>query len=252
MRWQLLKYGLDPTAPLKAAVFMHTPPKNLYAVLGVAPDADAATLTSAYQQAIRLNSDISDEREKVARLAQIDDAYALLSNPVRRGVYDASLASGGARQIEAGINHPPPAHDRSSPSAHLALGNNEGLLTSVDPGKVRLWRKAVMLALVILLPLFYLYRQANVLRMQGEWQQSMEQSEQHDTQQQRSRSHELQEINQLNMRRAEINDRLQYLGQVDAADNTVSEAMEYDRLTEEKRTLEARLADLQKKYAPRY
>ena len=95
-------------------------------------------------------------------------------------------------------------------------------------------------------------RQANVLRMQGEWQQSMEQSEQHDTQQQRSRSHELQEINQLNMRRAEINDRLQYLGQVDAADNTVSEAMEYDRLTEEKRTLEARLADLQKKYAPRY
>jgi hypothetical protein len=132
------------------------------------------------------------------------------------------------------------------------LGNNEGLLTSVDPGKVRLWRKAVMLALVILLPLFYLYRQANVLRMQGEWQQSMEQSEQHDTQQQRSRSHELQEINQLNMRRAEINDRLQYLGQVDAADNTVSEAMEYDRLTEEKRTLEARLADLQKKYAPRY
>lgn len=230
---------------------MHTQSKNLYAVLGVAPDADAAALTSAYQQAIRLNSDISDEREKAARLAQIDDAYALLSNPIRRGVYDASLASGGARQIEAGLSHAPGHHPAPALTKHN-LGSDDGLLARVDPGRVKLWRKAIMLALVILLPLFYLYRHANVLRMQGEWQQSLDKAEQQDVQQSRERSAEMQEISQLQMRRAELNDRLQYLGKIDAANSTVNEAMEYDKLTEEKRTLEARLAHLQKKYAPKY
>lgn len=230
---------------------MHTPSKNLYAVLGVPPDADAATLTAAYQQAIRLNSDISDEREKTARLAQIDDAYALLSNPIRRGVYDASLATGSARQIEAGISHAP-SHHPTPPVAKRSFGDDEGLLAKIDPGKVKLWRKAIMLALVILLPLFYLYRHANVMRMQGEWQQSLDKAEQQDAQQSRERSAEIREIGQLQMRRAEINDRLQYLGKIDAANSTVNEAMEYDKLTEEQKSLEARLAHLQKKYAPKY
>ena len=230
---------------------MHTPSKNLYAVLGVPPDADAATLTAAYQQAIRLNSDISDEREKTARLAQIDDAYALLSNPIRRGVYDASLASGGARQIEAGLNHAP-GNNPAPISVNRGYSGEDGLLSRVDAGKVKLWRKAIMLALVVLLPLFYLYRHANVLRMQGEWQQSLDKTEQQDAQQSRERSAEMQEMSQLQMRRAEINDRLQYLGKIDAANSTVNEAMEYDKLTDEQKMLEARLTHLQKKYAPKY
>lgn len=230
---------------------MHSQSKNLYAILGVAPDADADSLQQAYQQAIRLNSDVDEGPEKATRLALIADAYALLSNPIRRQIYDASLASGSARQIE---NQLLPHSQASAPTAqrgsHPVIEGS--VLDLVDPSRVKLWRKAIMLALVLALPLFYLYRHANVLQMQGDLRQTLDAEEQKDYAQGKQRSEQMQELSQLQQRRAEISSRLQEQGTIDAANSTVAEAMEYDKLTEEKRTLEARLEQLQKKYAPKY
>lgn len=230
---------------------MHSQSKNLYAILGVAPDADTETLQQAYQQAIRLNSDVDEGPEKATRLALIADAYALLSNPIRRQIYDASLASGAARQIENQLQ--PHAHAPAPTTQHTSRPALEGsVLDLVDPNRVKLWRKAIMLTLVLALPLFYLYRHANVLQMQGELRQNIDAQEQKDYAQSRQRSEQMQELSQLQQRRTEISYRLQELGKIDAANSTVVEAMEYDKLTEEKRTLEVRLEQLQKKYAPKY
>lgn len=230
---------------------MHSQSKNLYAILGVAPDADADTLQQAYQQAIRLNSDVDEGPEKATRLALIADAYALLSNPIRRQIYDASLASGSARQIENQLHphSPTPAPVTQHKSSPVIEGS---VLNLVDPSRVKLWRKAIMLALVLALPLFYLYRHASVLQMQGDLRQTLDAQEQKDYAQSKQRSEQMQELSQLQQRRAEISYRLQELGKIDAANSTVAEAMEYDKLTEEKRTLEVRLEQLQKKYAPKY
>lgn len=230
---------------------MHSQSKNLYAILGVAPDADAETLQQAYQQAIRLNSDVDEGPEKATRLALIADAYALLSNPIRRQIYDASLASGSARQIESQLL---PHSPKPSPATqHKASPVIEGsVLNLVDPSRVKLWRKAALLALVLALPLFYLYRHATVLQAQGDLRQTLDAQEQKDYAQGKQRAEKMQELSQLQQRRTEISYRLQELGTIDAANSTVAEAMEYDKLTEEKRTLEIRLEQLQKKYAPKY
>jgi cytochrome c biogenesis protein CcmG, thiol:disulfide interchange protein DsbE len=70
---------------------------NFYSLLGVAPDASAEELAAAYaRQRERYNpervADLDPELKRVAaeRLAEIERAYAVLSNPERRKAYDAS------------------------------------------------------------------------------------------------------------------------------------------------------------------
>jgi curved DNA-binding protein CbpA len=65
---------------------------DAYAVLGVAPTADDATIKAAYRRlAARHHPDIAaeDEREAAtARMRELNIAYGLLSQPERRRQYD--------------------------------------------------------------------------------------------------------------------------------------------------------------------
>ncbi len=70
---------------------------SLYQVLQVAADADAAALDGAYQRALQALAQGSQGRGLRAWLTGrtprgVEQAYALLRDPVRRAAYDRALA----------------------------------------------------------------------------------------------------------------------------------------------------------------
>lgn len=91
--------------------------QDYYATLQVAPDADAATIDSAYAR-LREQYDpekLSGAAEELAalarqRLAVIDAAYAILSDPVQRAAYDTEREANAQRDEESPDYRPlPPA-----------------------------------------------------------------------------------------------------------------------------------------------
>jgi len=67
---------------------------NLYEVLGVSPQAEDIVIRAAYRAlAQRYHPDKSDEPKETAalRMRSIQEAYQVLSDPVSRAAYDASL-----------------------------------------------------------------------------------------------------------------------------------------------------------------
>ncbi len=74
--------------------------RDYYELLGVARDADEATIKKAYRRLAReLHPDVSNEPETEARFREMTEAYEVLSNSERRALYDryghAGLRSGG-------------------------------------------------------------------------------------------------------------------------------------------------------------
>ncbi len=62
---------------------------DLYAVLGVARDADADTIKQAYRKLAReLHPDVNDAPEAEERFKEVSEAYTVLSSPERRAAYD--------------------------------------------------------------------------------------------------------------------------------------------------------------------
>lgn len=64
---------------------------SLYEVLGVPPSADQATLRQAYLALARRHHPDRDGGD-AARMRAVNEAWAVLSDPVRRARYDRSLA----------------------------------------------------------------------------------------------------------------------------------------------------------------
>lgn len=101
--------------------------QDLYAVLDVAPDADAREIARAYRRRLReVHPDTRnlppDSRDLAhADLRTLQDAYAVLRNPVRRARYDAQRraaqetaaapATGVAVPVRFRSRRPPPARD---------------------------------------------------------------------------------------------------------------------------------------------
>jgi curved DNA-binding protein CbpA len=99
--------------------------RDLYAVLGVAPDADAREVARAYRRRLRevhpdtraRPSDGADPAH--ADLRALQEAYAVLRDPVRRARYDAQRraaqkpAEAPARGVAVPVRarRPPPAGD---------------------------------------------------------------------------------------------------------------------------------------------
>jgi len=82
--------------------------KDYYQVLGVARDAPAEAVKKAYRQLARkFHPDVSKEADAASRMSEVNEAYAVLSDPERRAAYDA--VGQGRRQGEAFT--PPPDWD---------------------------------------------------------------------------------------------------------------------------------------------
>lgn len=110
--------------------------KTLYAMLGIEQHATPAEIEAAYLAVQRSYGETLPGPERDQKMAALDKAYELLANPVRRRVYDASLAAGQAGTLERGINPgtPTPAGRDS-----LSRGGNLGSgLGSVDVGRTKL------------------------------------------------------------------------------------------------------------------
>mgnify|MGYP001627033652 CR=1 FL=1 len=68
--------------------------KDYYAVLGVARDASIEEIKRAYRKLARkYHPDVSKEPDAVQRMSEVNEAYAVLSDPDRRAAYDR-LAQG--------------------------------------------------------------------------------------------------------------------------------------------------------------
>jgi len=66
---------------------------TLYSILGIKPDADARGVKTAYRQAAKTwHPDINSDPMAGTKFIEIDDAYKLLRDPLKRKRYDAGLA----------------------------------------------------------------------------------------------------------------------------------------------------------------
>ena len=82
--------------------------KDYYKTLGVAKDASAGDIKKAYRRLARkYHPDVSKEADASARMAEVNEANAVLSDPEKRAAYDA-LGSGGAQA--GGQDFRPPPH----------------------------------------------------------------------------------------------------------------------------------------------
>ena len=77
--------------------------QDYYRVLGVPRDAPAAEIKSAFRKLARkYHPDISKEADAEARMKEINEAYAVLSDAERRAAYDqlgANAQAGSVRPV---------------------------------------------------------------------------------------------------------------------------------------------------------
>ena len=113
-------------------MYMATAPKDAYAVLGVDPGADDATIAAAYRiLARRFHPDIAGETA-TRRMMRINAAWDLVRSPTRRAAYDQELAEIDPARAAAARRRP---HRHRSTPAEQETTTRSGTSTWADsPG----------------------------------------------------------------------------------------------------------------------
>ena len=100
--------------------------RTLYDVLMISPRADRQFMTVAYRHlAKRYHPDVDTSAEAAARMVELNEAYAILGDPMARAAYDESIGLRPARTL-----HAPPDRDTTrggsgptpTPSPHGEAG----------------------------------------------------------------------------------------------------------------------------------
>ncbi len=79
--------AVDSRLPLQQAPTMDF--KDYYQLLGIDKTADADTVKKAYRKLARkFHPDVSKEADAAARMSEVNEAYAVLSDPEKRAAYD--------------------------------------------------------------------------------------------------------------------------------------------------------------------
>jgi hypothetical protein len=84
------------------------PLKNYYKILQVDPDADPEVISAAYKRlSIKYHPDTNPSRDANRRMLEINEAYQVLKDPVKRAHYDRELDWGkrGNGNYGAGSRH---------------------------------------------------------------------------------------------------------------------------------------------------
>ena len=98
--------------------------KDYYQVLGVARDASAEDIKKEYRKLARkYHPDVSKEKDAAERMKEVNEAYAVLSDPEKRAAYD---------QVGQGYRpgqefRPPPDWDAGFEFSDRGFSPGEGL-----------------------------------------------------------------------------------------------------------------------------
>ncbi len=116
---------------------------DLYAVLGVPPEASEDEIRSAYHRQLRF--DDVETPEGTARMRRLREAYEVLSDPERRRSYDASRYEWGAFPTTVEEPHP---FDEQAPAEEEAQSSDDdhhtwNPVTRATRGLPRGWRIAI-------------------------------------------------------------------------------------------------------------
>lgn len=96
--------------------------KDYYQVLGVARDATDEAIKKAYRKLARkFHPDVSKEADAAARMSEVNEAHAVLSDPERRAAYDAL----GKGQRAGAPFTPPPDWDAGFEFSGRGFGDGE-------------------------------------------------------------------------------------------------------------------------------
>lgn len=110
------------------------PDKNYYAILGIAPSAEDVIVRAAYR-ALAQKYHPDKGNGDAGQMALINEAYAVLSDPIRRREYDVQISEvEGAARNEGAASTPPQPPGRETSSAKT---------NTVGPKKASAWKRFV-------------------------------------------------------------------------------------------------------------
>lgn len=114
---------------------------NLYAILGVTPDADGDAIRVAYRSLVRRYHPDRGTGSSAEKFRQVTEAYEILSDPRRRQTYDRSLPSGPRKLVAPvepiGMRREPLEDVRLSPRFDSPFDLLVWLLEDDFPGHTR-------------------------------------------------------------------------------------------------------------------
>ena len=97
--------------------------KDYYKILGVDRKAEAGEIKKAYRKLARkFHPDVSKEPDAARRMSEVNEAYAVLSDPEKRVAYDTL----GERRATGQEFHPPPGWDAGFEFSDTDFGGIDG------------------------------------------------------------------------------------------------------------------------------